>query len=177
MPELSRRTLLIATTTLLTIPAGRAATASAAASPKASAGVGTRAPGVAAPPHEAVSGQLGSLYVTTAQGVGVDAVGIRLTLSNTGTADQTVTVTVLDAGNGKRSRTRTLRVPAGKTVGHEVFGHLNHNFMVELCLPGAICQQFGPIGGRPRGTAAVGGPRGITTAPVVPRQKTASQTG
>ena len=167
MQELSRRTLLIATTTLATIPAGRAAAVTGAARVKA--GAATRTPAAVGALHGAVAGQLGPLRVVAGQAAGTDALGLQITITNTGSVDETVTAWFTDTVTNKSSRTRRVTIPAGRFRSHTFFGHLDHVFMLNICLAdGTTCLQLGPIGHAPGTPAPARRTQGLSFPPVEP---------
>jgi len=164
MPELSRRTLLIGATTLVTIPAGRASAESTRTLP-AVAVVSARTPRDAAGFLDAVAGQIGAVRVSVRLGASLDAVGLRMLLQNTGSADETVSALFTDLQTG-RTRQRTLKLPAGRIRSRIVYGHLNHQFTIQFCLAdGTTCTTLGPVGPQAWSATLARQPRGLSVPP------------
>src|SRR5882672_11208111 len=156
MRELSRRTLLIATTTLAAVPASHAA----ADAPSRPTPAGTGAPSsvLAGSPPRADASQFGPLMVEVTARNTLDNTDIHGVITNTGTVDETVTFGYTDLNTGLRSRSHVITVAAGMTQTKELFGHLNHQFMVELCRSDGTCLLLGPVGHQPGTVARTRGP-------------------
>jgi hypothetical protein len=142
MRELSRRTLLIATTTLTLVPPGRAA----ATPGPAPAGVGSHSPLAAGSPLSLSSGNLGNLQVSVYARATQDVLAMLLTFVNTGGDAATVTASYTDLFTGRQSRLHTVEVPAGATQTLELYGALTHEFVIDVCQTDGTCIELGPVG-------------------------------
>src|SRR5205807_196282 len=114
--------------------------------------------------------KIGDVVVTVFALTAQDNTAISITLQNTGSKAATITLGSTDLTANKRSkRRRTVDLPPGATRNKNLYGHLTHVFMLEVCQLDGTCVQIGPInrqfgGGMPRSR----GPVLLPAPPVAP---------
>jgi len=134
MPHLSRRTLLTAATLALT-PGSATATAAAGRKPRA------------APPRPRdTQGQQGNASITVFLSQAQDVTAIHYTITDIGSTPDTFTIWYTDLRNGRQSRKLTYPLDPGESASAEVYGSVNHTFLVNVCQSDGTCFAVGPVG-------------------------------
>jgi hypothetical protein len=151
MSQITRRTLLTAATSAATA----AATATIALTP------GMTAAATAGPrPHAATPGprdtevRQGNASITIFLNEAQDVAAIHYTITNVGSGPDTFRVWYTDFDNGRQSRKLTYSLGPGDSARAEVYGSVNHTFLVNVCQTDGTCFTVGPIGPVPSGGAA-----------------------
>ncbi len=150
MPTITRRALLVGATAAL---ASGSATAAAAA--------GRSAPTLSRIRQDVVA-QQGNASITVSLNPVQDVMMISYTITNIGTAPDVFTVWYSDVDNGRQSRQLSYPLNPGESASAQVYGHLNHSFLVNVCQSDGTCFSVGPISPGP-GPAAI--PLGIRVRP------------
>jgi hypothetical protein len=152
LPEITRRTFLATTTVAL----ASGSTAAAAAGPRPPARPRIR---------QDVQDQQGNAGITISVTPAQDVTEIDYTITDVGSVPDTFTVWYTDLKNGRQSRKLSYPLNPGESASAEVYGSLNHSFLVNVCQSDGTCFSVGPVGPgpevAPRGfqaPAAVGRP-------------------
>jgi hypothetical protein len=129
------------------------AAAMTAALPAADAGAATASPATAGPGPRALSpapreakGQQGNASITTSVGPEPDVTSILYTIANVGSAADTFTVWYSDQNTGRQSRKLVYALEPGEYKSGEVYGRVNHSFLMNVCQSDGTCFTVGPIG-------------------------------
>jgi len=150
MSEITRRTLLTAATIALVAGTGTAAAAS-------------RTPRAASTGLRDVQTQQGNASVAVSVSSGRDVTLIRYTITNVGSSPDTFTVWHTDQNNGRQSRKLAYTIGAGQSRTGEVYGRINHSFVVNVCQSNGTCFAVGPVG--PIASLGFGPARGMNARP------------
>ena len=153
MPDISRRSLLTAATIALASGGGTAAAA-------AEAGRKPR-PRAALPNPRDTGGEQGNAAITVSLLNTQDVTEIQYTITNVGAAPDTFTVWYTDQNNGRQSRKLTYTLDPGDSANDEVYGPVNHSFVINVCQSDGSCFTVGPVGPGPSLTNAPA--RGLNT--------------
>ena len=151
MPEITRRIFLTAATLALASGSG----AAAAASPE---------PRAATPRPRETTSQQGNASITVDVSSGRDVTLIRYTITNVGTAPDTFTVWHTDQVSGRVSRKIAYSLGPNEGATAEVYGRINHSFVVNVCQSDGACFAVGPVGPVP--SAGIGPARGMSARAV-----------
>ena len=153
MPEITRRGFLTAATLALASASGTAAVAAAAPKPRA-----------ASPGPRDTHAQQGNASITVDVSSGRDVTLIRYSLTNVGTGPDPFTVWHTDQNNGRASRKLLYSLGPYASASAEVYGRINHSFVVNVCQSDGACFTVGPVGPVP--SAGIGPARGMSARAV-----------
>ena len=146
MPKITRRAFLATATAAL-----------ASGSATAAADTGAPASSRVRPADQA---QQGNASVTVALTPVQDVTMISYTITDIGSVPDTFTIWYSDLDNGRQSRHLSDPLNPGESASANVYGHLDHTFLLNVCQSDGSCFSVGPLG---PGPAAV--PLGIRARP------------
>lgn len=89
-----------------------------------------------------------------------DVTAIHYTITSVGSVSDTFTIWYSDLNNGRESRKLSYPLNPGESASAEVYGRVNHNFLVNVCQSDGTCFTVGPVGPGPQVVA-----RGVRVRP------------
>jgi hypothetical protein len=89
-----------------------------------------------------------------------DVTAIDYTITDVGSVPDTFTIWYSDLNNGRESRKIDYPLNPGESASAEVYGRLNHDFLVNVCQSDGTCFTVGPVGPGPQVV-----PRGVRVRP------------
>lgn len=136
MPTITRRAFLATSTAVL---ASGSATAAAA---------GRSEPAISRTRQD-VQAQQGNASITVTLTPVQDVTMISYTITDIGSVPDTFTVWYSDLDNGRESRHLAYPLNPGESASANVYGHLDHTFLVNVCQSDGTCFSVGPLGPGP----------------------------
>ena len=161
LSEITRRTFLATTAATTAVALASGPATAAAAGPRRPARPRIR---------QDVQDQQGNAGITVSVTLTQDVTVIDYTITDVGSIPDTFTVWYTDLNNGRQSRKLHYPLDPGQSASAEVYGSLNHSFLVNVCQSDGTCFSVGPVGPGP--TVA---PHGLQ-APAALAQRAAGRT-